>query len=134
MKSVTRLGLSVSTTPIMAMSCRQCLPLSAVQLKSKHCRKPYCHRAFGHGQRVWCCWLSKTKCGLFDLVCSWKVCTNNLPPCSWNLVYDSSLQSPLNVKFVNSYCEIRVNSKIFCPHCVQSLATPCRYNSTIVGK
>ena len=86
------------------------------------------------GQRVWCCWLSKTKCGLFDLVCSWKVCTNNLPPCSWNLVYDSSLQSPLNVKFVNSYCEIRVNSKIFCPHCVQSLATPCRYNSTIVGK
>ena len=26
----------------MAMGCRQCLPLSVVQLKDKHCRKPYC--------------------------------------------------------------------------------------------
>ena len=32
----------VSTTPITAMGCRQCLPLSAVQLKGKHCRKPNC--------------------------------------------------------------------------------------------
>ena len=24
------------------MGCRQCLPLSVVQLKSKHCRKPHC--------------------------------------------------------------------------------------------
>ena len=29
---------NVSTTPIMAMGCRQCLPLSVVQLKGKHCR------------------------------------------------------------------------------------------------
>ena len=36
------LGLNVSTTPIMAMGCRQCLPLSVVQLKGKHCRKPHC--------------------------------------------------------------------------------------------
>ena len=28
----------VSTTPITAMGCRQCLPLSVVQLKGKHCR------------------------------------------------------------------------------------------------
>ena len=24
------------------MGCRQCLPLSVVQLKGKHCRKPHC--------------------------------------------------------------------------------------------
>ena len=30
---------NVSTTPITAMVCRQCLPLSVVQLKGKHCRK-----------------------------------------------------------------------------------------------
>ena len=30
---------NVSTTPITAMGCRQCLPLSVVQLEGKHCRK-----------------------------------------------------------------------------------------------
>ena len=34
---------NVSTTPITAMGCRQCLPFSVVQLKGKHCRKPHCH-------------------------------------------------------------------------------------------
>jgi hypothetical protein len=29
---------NISTTPITAMGCRQCLPLSVVQLKGKHCR------------------------------------------------------------------------------------------------
>ena len=33
---------NVSTTPITAMGFRQCLPLSVVQLKGKHCRKPHC--------------------------------------------------------------------------------------------
>ena len=33
---------NVSTTPITGMGCRQCLPLSAVQLKGKHFRKPHC--------------------------------------------------------------------------------------------
>ena len=33
---------NVSTTPITAMGCQQCLPLSVVQLKGKHCRKPRC--------------------------------------------------------------------------------------------
>ena len=33
---------NVSTTPITAMGCRQCLPISVVQLKGKHCRKPHC--------------------------------------------------------------------------------------------
>ena len=33
---------NVSTTPITTMGCRQCLSLSAVQLKSKHCQKPQC--------------------------------------------------------------------------------------------
>ena len=44
---------NVSTTPITAMVCRQCLPLSVVQLKGKHCPKPYCLNGvvdtFGHG-------------------------------------------------------------------------------------
>ena len=30
--------LNVSTTPIRAMGCQQCSPLSVVQLKGKHCR------------------------------------------------------------------------------------------------
>ena len=30
---------NVSTTPITAIGCRQCLPLSVVQLKGKHDRK-----------------------------------------------------------------------------------------------
>ena len=34
---------NVSTTPITAMGCRQCLPLSVVQLKGKHCQKLHCH-------------------------------------------------------------------------------------------
>jgi hypothetical protein len=29
-------------TLITAMGCRQCLLLSVVQLKGKHCRKPHC--------------------------------------------------------------------------------------------
>ena len=33
---------NVSTTPITAMGCRQCLPLSVVELKGKDCRKPHC--------------------------------------------------------------------------------------------
>ena len=33
---------NVSSTPITAMGCQQCLPLTVVQLKGKHCRKPYC--------------------------------------------------------------------------------------------
>jgi hypothetical protein len=40
--SKSRQGPNVSTTPITAMGCRQCLPLSVVQLKGKHCRKPHC--------------------------------------------------------------------------------------------
>ena len=32
----------LSTTPITAMWCRQCLPLIVVQLKGKHCRKSHC--------------------------------------------------------------------------------------------
>jgi hypothetical protein len=35
------------------MGYRQCLPLSVVQLKGKHCRKPHCRNGvvdtFGHG-------------------------------------------------------------------------------------
>ena len=33
---------NVSTTPITAMGYRQCLPLSVVELKGKHCQKPHC--------------------------------------------------------------------------------------------
>ena len=35
-------GPNVSTTPITAIGCRQCLSLSVVQVKSKHCRKLHC--------------------------------------------------------------------------------------------
>ena len=33
---------NISTTPITAMGCRQFLPLSIVQLKSRHCQKFHC--------------------------------------------------------------------------------------------
>ena len=35
-------GLIISTTPNTAMGNWQCLHLSVVQLKGKHCRKPHC--------------------------------------------------------------------------------------------
>ena len=38
--SLESLDQIISTTPIMGYW--QCLPLSVVQLKGKHCRKPYC--------------------------------------------------------------------------------------------
>ena len=34
-------GLNVSTTPITAMGCRQCLPLFVVLGKGKHWQKPH---------------------------------------------------------------------------------------------
>jgi hypothetical protein len=38
------------------MGCRQCLPLSVVQLKGKHCRKPHCRNGvvdtFRHRQSI----------------------------------------------------------------------------------
>ena len=37
-------SLNVSTTPITAMDCRQCLPLSVVQLKGKHWQKLHCRK------------------------------------------------------------------------------------------
>ena len=41
-KSPRRVGLNVSTALIMAMKCRQCLPLSVVQLKCNHSGNPHC--------------------------------------------------------------------------------------------
>ena len=39
---ICRYCLNVSTTLITAMGCRQCLSLSVVQLKGKHCQKTHC--------------------------------------------------------------------------------------------
>ena len=48
---------NVSTTPITAMGYWQCLTLSVVQLKGKHCRKPHCHNGvvdtFGQYLEIW---------------------------------------------------------------------------------
>ena len=48
---------NVSTTPITAMGCWQCLPLSVVQLKGKHCRKRQCWNVvvdtFGPDDTIW---------------------------------------------------------------------------------
>ena len=50
-QKITSLSPNVSTTPITVVECRQCLLLSIVQLKGKHCRKPPCRNgvvdAFG---------------------------------------------------------------------------------------
>ena len=43
-RELSTLPERISTTPITAMGCQQCLPLSVVQLKGKHCRKPHCRR------------------------------------------------------------------------------------------
>ena len=72
------LCLNVSTTPITAMGCRQCLPLSVVQLKGKHCRKPHCRNGvvntFGPGEtwyftKLWDT-ISNSKCDDHDAACS----------------------------------------------------------------
>jgi hypothetical protein len=48
---------NVSTTPIKAMRCRQCLSHSFVQLKGKHCQKPNCLNGvvdtFGQNLHFW---------------------------------------------------------------------------------
>ena len=44
---------NVSTTPITAMGCQQCLPPSVVQLKGKHCRKPHCRNGVVDTFRLW---------------------------------------------------------------------------------
>ena len=45
-----------TTTSITAIGCWQCLPLSIVQLKGKHCRKPHCRNGvvdtFGQGKET----------------------------------------------------------------------------------
>ena len=46
-------GPNVSTTPITAMGCRKCLPLSVVQLKGKHCRKPHYRNGVVDTFRQW---------------------------------------------------------------------------------
>ena len=43
MMGAYRVSPNLSTAPITAMGCWQCLPLSVVQLKGKYCRKPPCH-------------------------------------------------------------------------------------------
>ena len=62
---------NLSTTPIMA--CRQCLSLSVVQLKGKHCRKPHCRNGvvdtFWHWFQfqIWKSewnWVQKSHCAL----------------------------------------------------------------------
>ena len=46
---VASVCLNVSTTPITTMGCRQCLPLSVVELNGKHC----CNGVvFTFGQRL----------------------------------------------------------------------------------
>ena len=57
-------GNTVSTNPITAMGCRQCLPLSVVQLKGKHCWKPH----FWNGVVDM---FHKTKVLLFFFICLW---------------------------------------------------------------
>ena len=49
---------NVYTTPIKAIGCRQCLPISIVQMNGKHCRKPHCRNGvvntfllYSHGKR-----------------------------------------------------------------------------------
>ena len=44
---------NVSTTPVTARGCRQCLPLSVVQLQGKHCRKPHCRNRVVDTFRPW---------------------------------------------------------------------------------
>ena len=63
--SVTQQGSNVSTTPIPAMGCQQCVALSVVHLKGEHCRKPHCRSGkvllmiglsltpFANGEKFW---------------------------------------------------------------------------------
>ena len=61
---------------IIKYFCRQCLPLSVVQLKGKHCRKPHCHNGvvdhMGHSLHS----LSET--GNEDVLENIEITTDNL--------------------------------------------------------
>ena len=67
-------GPNVSTTPIKAMGCRQCLLLSAVQMKGKHCQKPHCRNGdvdtFGLGLPGGTFWKRIDNSGHSAVVCS----------------------------------------------------------------
>ena len=56
---------NVSITPNTAMGCRQCLPLSVVQLKGKHCRRPHCRNGvvdtFGQKSSQMAAYVRKSK-------------------------------------------------------------------------
>ena len=67
LKTDSPLCPNVSTTPITAMGCRQCFPLSVVQLKGKHCRKPPCHNGVVDTfEQLGSTQLHKRVCGIMD--------------------------------------------------------------------
>jgi hypothetical protein len=41
--TLSQIKLEYSGRTYLQLPLRQCLPLSVVQLKGKHCRKPHCH-------------------------------------------------------------------------------------------
>ena len=49
----SKLVYVVVECPLTAMGCRQCLSLSVVHLKGKHCRKPHCRNGM-FGQLLFC--------------------------------------------------------------------------------
>ena len=56
---------NMSTTPITAKGCQQCLPLSVVQPKGKHCRKPHCCNGFVDMSRLGFSFLCQASCKAF---------------------------------------------------------------------
>ena len=75
---------NVSTTPITAMGCLKCLPLSVLQLKSKHCQKPHCRNGvvdtFEQSQAILQCdWSNVWKAGVPKKLAWPRLQKSNLP-------------------------------------------------------
>ena len=89
-------GPNVSTTPITAMGCRQCLPLSVVQLKEKHCRKPRCRNEVVDTFRP-CYFLWKLGKRAVLSVISMTVVL-----CSWMVFNEGNVRKEMDAKNVSS--------------------------------
>ena len=119
---------NISTTPITAMGCRQCLPLSVVQLKGKHCRKPHCRNGIVDTFGQWLKTLAVNKgAQLLQLAWTWarQQCLELLHLLSSPRHY---LASPYS-KFERGLCLALIQRgawgmmNFYCSHCVLYLST-----------
>ena len=83
-----RLCPNVSTTHIKAMGCLQCLPLSVVQLKGKHCPKPHYHNGVVYTFWLWMSRRSRLKSNWINMFSGTQIQINELNREFWYHYYN----------------------------------------------